>query len=56
MTLNEKLSFIADLENENLSEDMIERIVESVENPEPIGKRYATVQELMGDLEDEDET
>ena len=56
MTLNEKLSFIADVENEKISEDMIQRIVESVENPEPVGKRYANVQELMSDLEDEAET
>ena len=55
MTLNEKLNIIADLETENLSEELIESIVDQLENPEPLGRRYKTAKELMKDLErDED--
>lgn len=55
MTLNEKLNLISDLENERLSEDLIESIVDQVENPEPIGKRYSSVKELMDDLESDED-
>lgn len=53
MTLNEKLNVIADLEAENLSEELIESIIDHIENPEPRGKRYSSVKELMEDLESE---
>ena len=53
MTLNEKLNVIADLEEENLSEEIIGSIIEDIENPEPRGKRYSAVEELMSDLESE---
>ena len=55
MTLNEKLNVIADLEEENLSEEMIESIIKDVENPEPRGKRYSSVEELMSDLESDED-
>ena len=55
MTLNEKLDVIAALEEENLSQELIESIVDQLENPEPLGKRYKTAKELIEDLErDED--
>lgn len=55
MTLNEKLNLIADLEAEKLSEELIESIIEHAEKPEPLGKRYKSVKELMEDLRgDED--
>ena len=55
MTLTERLNVIADLESENLSEELIEGILEHVENPEPIGNRYNTFEELIKDLEQEEE-
>ena len=55
MTLNEKLNIIADLEEEHLSEELIESIIEHIENPEPRGKRYSSVEELMADLESDED-
>lgn len=55
MTLNEKLNIIADLESEKLSEELIESIIEQIENPEPISKRYKTVKELMEDLKSDED-
>ena len=55
LTLNEKLNIIADLEAEKLSEELIESILEQVEHPEPHGKRYATVKELMDDLRSDED-
>ena len=55
ITLNEKLNVIADLEAEKLSEELIESIVEQIENPEPIGKRYSSFKELIADLESDEE-
>lgn len=55
MTLNEKLNVISDLESENLSEELIESIIDHIENPEPRGKRYKSFKELMEDLESEDD-
>lgn len=55
LTLNEKLNVIADLEAEKLSEELIESIVEQLENPEPTGKRYSSIKELMADLENDEE-
>lgn len=55
MTLNEKLNLIADLENERLSEELIESIVDQVQNPEPIVKRYISVKDLMDDLDSDEE-
>ena len=54
MTLNEKLSFISDLENEHLSDELIESLLEQVENPEPAKRRFKTIQELMDSLESDD--
>lgn len=55
LTLNEKLNVIADLEEEKLPQELIESIVDQLENPEPIGKRYKTAKDLIVDLErDED--
>ena len=55
MTLNEKLNIIADLEAEKLSEELIESLVEQIEKPEPIGKRYSSIKELMADLENDED-
>ena len=55
LTLNEKLNIISDLEAEKLSEELIESIVEQIENPEPRGKRYNSVKELMKDLESDED-
>lgn len=55
MTLNEKLDVIADLEEENLSQELIESIVDQLENPEPLGKRYKTANELIEDLESDED-
>ena len=55
MTLNEKLNLIADLEEEKLSEELIESIVEQVEHPEPLGKKYSSFKEMLADMEDEEE-
>ena len=55
MTLNEKLNLIADLESEKLSEELIESIVEQIEHPEPLGKRYASFKEMLADMESEED-
>lgn len=55
MTLNEKLDVIADLEAENLSEELIESIIEHIENPEPRGKRYNSFREMLADMENEED-
>ena len=55
MTLNEKLDVIADLEAENLSEELIESIIEHIENPEPRGKRYNSFKEMLADMENEED-
>lgn len=55
MTLNEKLNVIADLEAEKLSEEFIESILEQLENPEPIGKRYSSFKELLADIENDED-
>lgn len=55
LTLNEKLNIIADLEAEKLSEELIESIVEQVEHPEPVGKRYKSFKELLVDIENDEE-
>lgn len=55
MTLNEKLNLIADLEAEKLSEELIESIVEQLEHPEPLGKRYSSFKELLADLDDDED-
>lgn len=55
LTLNEKLNVIADLEAEKLSEELIESIVEQLENPEPLGKRYKTFTELVEDLDNDED-
>lgn len=55
LTLNEKLNVIADLEAEKLSEELIESIIEQLENPEPLGKRYKTAKELIEDLESDED-
>lgn len=55
MTLNEKLDVIADLEEENLAQELIESIVDQLENPEPLGKRYKTAKELIEDLESDED-
>lgn len=55
LTLNEKLNLISDLEAENLPEELIESIIEHVEHPEPLGKRYKTVKELMEDLNSDED-
>lgn len=55
LTLNEKLNVISDLEAEKLSEELIESIVEQIENPEPIGKRYSSIKEFMADLDSDEE-
>ena len=54
LTLNEKLNVMADLEAEKLSEELIESIIEQLDNPEPIGKRYNSFKELLADLENEE--
>ena len=55
MTLNEKLNLIADLEAEKLSEELIESIVEQIENPEPLGKKYSSFKEMLADMENEED-
>ena len=55
LTLNEKLNIISDLEAEKLSEELIESIVEQIENPEPVGKRYKSFKELLADIENDEE-
>ena len=55
LTLNEKLEVIADLEAEKLSEELIESIVEQLENPEPIEKRYNSFKDLLADLTNDEE-
>lgn len=55
MTLNEKLDIITDLENENLSEELIESMIEQLECPKFIDKRYKSVKELIEDLENDEE-
>ena len=55
LTLNEKLNIISDLEAEKLSEELIESIVDQIENPEPLGKRYKTFAELMEDLDNDED-
>ena len=51
LTLNEKLNILADLEEEKLSEELIESIINQIENPEPFGKRFRSAKELIEDLE-----
>ena len=55
LTLNEKLNLIADLEQEKLSEELIEGIIEHVEHPEPLGKRYSSFKELLADLDNDED-
>ena len=55
MTLNEKLNVIADLEAENLSEELVESIIDHIENPEPRGKRYNSFKEMLADMENEED-
>ena len=55
MTLNENLNLIADLENERLSEELIDSIIDQVENPEPQGKRYRSFKEMLADMEKEED-
>lgn len=49
MTLNEKLEVISDLEAEGLSEEFVESLMEQIENPEPVVKRYRSFKELLDD-------
>lgn len=55
MTLTEKLNLIADLESEKLSEELIESIIEQIENPEPLGKKYSSFKEMLADMESEED-
>ena len=55
MTLNEKLNVISDLEAERLSEELIESILEHIENPEPIAKRYNSFKEMLDDMENDED-
>lgn len=50
LTLNEKLNLISELEAENLSESLIEDIVELIENPEDPVYVCNTPQELTAAL------
>lgn len=46
ITLTEKLNLIYDLEKENFSEELIESIIESVENPQEPAYICTTPEEL----------
>ena len=55
MNLTERLNIITDLEQENLSEELIESILDQIEHPEPVSKRYKTAKELIEDLENDED-
>ena len=55
MTINEKLEGIAILESENLSQEMIENIINNEEHPEKRVGPFKTVEEAMEYLESEDD-
>ena len=59
MTLNEKLDFIAAMENEGYNEEVIEGLIEGLENPEEhySSKRYTSAKEMLDDIlgEEDDE-
>jgi hypothetical protein len=54
LALTEKLNLISDLENERLSEDLIEGVIHSIEHPEE-WHHFETVEEANKWLNSDDE-
>ena len=54
LALNEKLNLISDLENERLSEDLIEGVIHSIEHPEE-WRHFETIEEANKWLNSDDE-
>ena len=55
LTLNEKLELISALESENLSEEMIERVVYMEDHPDEWVGPFNTIEEFNAYLNSDDE-